>query len=590
MRQLVVLSASRLLGFALLMAGCAETSIQPADDDTIPAGDSDGDSDGDTDSDADSDSDSDTDSDTDTDSDSDSDTDSDTDVSTDCTPACPAIQGQYCNSGSCKPCVNADHCGAAFGACGSCSGEMPVCQGLSGLLAKCVCNASSCASGWRCASGVCEECVTDAACGAACVACASPRPVCVIGDHCGCLGDDCPSGSYCDTEADGGVCASCGNGPDNDAHCGTGCVDCVSLGAMCDTDGACYCDSTSCGPGKRCVGTACEPCNTTEHCGPSCSACAHPTPSCMGGAGCGCADGDCGSGDYCDADAGPDDGADGGAAEGACEPCGAGPAHNLHCGASCLDCSEVGGTCDTEGKCFCSAPGECPPGRNCNADNECVDVNLCCGAGCTDCTAIGETCDTVANECTPCPPSIYTQDFEAASGGFAKTPADGVWAWGSISGGTPPTSGHGNVWGTNLSGDYGNCDDDTLTSPDIDLSGCTGKAVTLSFDVWYRYENQNGFAPYDGFTVELFDGTSWTSVAPAGGWDTVSITATGCGTAPYVNGKPGFEDTSNGWVVKSITVPSGALVSTFKVRFVHGSDNATTDYGAYIDNVRLTRP
>ena len=111
--------------------------------------------------------------------------------------------------------------------------------------------------------------------------------------------------------------------------------------------------------------------------------------------------------------------------------------------------------------------------------------------------------------------------------------------------------------------------------------------ISVVFDTWYEYEG--GYSDFDGFTVELYDGTQWISVAPAGGWVTTDISASTnyCGSIDsiYVDAKPGFTDLSNGWLTKTITTTMSANPSDFKIRFVHGSDSGNNEAGAFIDNV-----
>lgn len=185
---------------------------------------------------------------------------------------------------------------------------------------------------------------------------------------------------------------------------------------------------------------------------------------------------------------------------------------------------------------------------------------------------------------TACSGTIFSSDFETDNGGFTENPSTSVWDWGAIGAG-PPVSGHGNVWATNLSGTYGSCQDASLTSPTIDLSACGGVTMTLTFETWYEYE-KFGLVYYDGFLVEMWNGSTWTRIAPVGGWDhTISIY--GC-SGIYVEGEDGFAHTSSGWVTKTFTVTLTSYPATFKFRFVHGSDVDGHYNGAFIDNVRLT--
>ncbi len=114
--------------------------------------------------------------------------------------SCPA--GEYCNpiEGVCAPCVVDEACGPV---CDSCGGETPMCRGDNADEAVCVCSGAveteddSCffgqdergdagivGHGRYCndASGECEACITEDACGPSCLPCAGKRTWCVGGN------------------------------------------------------------------------------------------------------------------------------------------------------------------------------------------------------------------------------------------------------------------------------------------------------------------------------------------------------------------------------------------------------------------------
>jgi hypothetical protein len=122
------------------------------------------------------------------------------------------------------------------------------------------------------------------------------------GDNCDSCRDDCRHGCICATGqgcnsgewCEEGVCLAC----DTPSHCGWSCVVCGGDTPLCGGQAeGCICDETpapngSCGPGRRCDGTACSDCDVAGFCGPSCVSCSAPTPTCGGtevgcvGAGC----------------------------------------------------------------------------------------------------------------------------------------------------------------------------------------------------------------------------------------------------------------------------------------------------------------
>jgi len=186
---------------------------------------------------------------------------------------------------------------------------------------------------------------------------------------------------------------------------------------------------------------------------------------------------------------------------------------------------------------------------------------------------------------TGCTGTLLSADFETGDGGFTESPGDTVWAWGAIGSG-PPSSGHGNVWGTNLSGSYGACDDAYLTSPSLDLSSCGGTTLTLTLDIWYEYERY-GLVYYDGCLMELWSGSAWVQLAPVGGWDE-RVDIYGCSGSVYVEGKDCFAGESGGWLTKTFTGSLTSYPRDFRFRFVHGSDSDGHYDGAFIDNILLT--
>ena len=180
----------------------------------------------------------------------------------------------------------------------------------------------------------------------------------------------------------------------------------------------------------------------------------------------------------------------------------------------------------------------------------------------------------------------FSETFSDNDGGFTPTPSAGTWEWGI------PTSGPNwtttdKLWATNLSGYYGTCNNDFLTSPDIDLSACAGETFDLTFDIWYHYVG--GAGSWDGVMVELWNGSAWIMIAPDGGWDSGAIGAHNyCSSIPYIDGLPGFTGDGTSWVTKKVSFVNENAPADFKFRFVHGSDGVEEVHGAYIRNVALT--
>jgi len=88
-----------------------------------------------------------------------------------------------------------------------------------------------------------------------------------------------------------------------------------------------------------------------------------------------------------------------------------------------------------------------------------------------------------------------------------------------------------NCWGTNLSGNYNECEFSCVEFPALDLSGIKGR-VEVSLWAWYHFENGGnptaGIDPnaYDGATLFFVGSGGEELVAPVGGWD-VDLVALG---------------------------------------------------------------
>ena len=157
--------------------------------------------------------------------------------------------------------------------------------------------------------------------------------------------------------------------------------------------------------------------------------------------------------------------------------------------------------------------------------------------------------------------SGYFEDFEATAGGYT---AGGTtsWAWGR------PTSGPGrahsgvNVWATNLTGNYNNSENGTVTSPNINLSAYAGQAIGVAWWQWLQTESG-----YDHASVEVSrdGGAIWTRVygEVAGNIDLA-------------------------WAQHSAALDPAYTVSNFRIRFRFTSDGSMTYPGWYVDDVSVS--
>lgn len=211
-------------------------------------------------------------------------------------------------------------------------------------------------------------------------------------------------------------------------------------------------------------------------------------------------------------------------------------------------------------------------------------------------------------------------DFEGSAEGFVHNPMpiaanSGVnwtfdhWEHGSATAGTTCVSGT-ECFGTNLDGNYIQCQRAYLVSPTIDLSACALEArdISLHFEHNYHFWTGNQSGPkFDGGLVEISaDGTNWQSATllyPG----TIDINPNIGGFACiendqfYVSGKDGYVGDSGGWVSESFEIPLSLQSVTFQVRFVYASgvSSATssqeesmlgTEAGWFIDNLRFQSP
>lgn len=208
-------------------------------------------------------------------------------------------------------------------------------------------------------------------------------------------------------------------------------------------------------------------------------------------------------------------------------------------------------------------------------------------------------------------------DFEGSAEGFVhslmpEVANSGVswtydhWEQGSVTASTTCPSGQ-ECFGTNLDGNYIQCQRAYLVSPPIDLSACAAESrdVSLLFEHNYHFWSGNeGGLKFDGGLVEISaDGTNWQSATllyPGTIAINPEISSFACIEKNnfYVNGKSGFVESSNGWKSESFVIPSALATVTFQVRFVYASgvSSQTTDQvesmagtepGWFVDNLRF---
>jgi hypothetical protein len=207
-------------------------------------------------------------------------------------------------------------------------------------------------------------------------------------------------------------------------------------------------------------------------------------------------------------------------------------------------------------------------------------------------------------------------DFEAGAQGWTHGNSDGVgpptiwpfdpWLSGTATKGTACKS--GNCFGTDLTRNYAQCHRGFVMSPPIDLSACTGRAVSVVFQHAYGFWTGlwNAQTWFDGGVVEVSaNGTTW--LVPAGPYPgTVKINPDkNQGLSTYqcvspnafgVHNKQGFVGQQVATVKAELAIPAAAITATTRLRFstaagvssqVSTADDSRplTDFGWRIDDV-----
>jgi len=208
-------------------------------------------------------------------------------------------------------------------------------------------------------------------------------------------------------------------------------------------------------------------------------------------------------------------------------------------------------------------------------------------------------------------------DFEGGAQGFVHNRMPEVasstvnwtfdhWEQGAASAGIACNSGQ-ECFGTNLDGNYIQCQRAYLVSPPVDLSSCAAESRDLSVLFEHRYDfwtGNEGGPKFDGGLVEISgDGTNWQSATllyPGTIDINPAISSASCVEQNnfYASGKSGYVGTSGGWKNESFSIPSSLQTVTFQVRFVYaaGVSSQTTDQvqsmlgtasGWFVDNLRF---
>ncbi len=171
-------------------------------------------------------------------------------------------------------------------------------------------------------------------------------------------------------------------------------------------------------------------------------------------------------------------------------------------------------------------------------------------------------------------------DFEADDGGFITDGTSG-WQWGAPTYGPCFDTADGNVWATNLDGEYTNSACYLLDTPVIEMGD---KGGYICIDHCYDTEFS-----YDGaVTWFTTDGATYANIAPLEGYDDDALVATGCAWAA---GEPGFSGSSEGWVTDCWELTDQDYIDYgVALRLAFGSDTSVATYSGWmIDNITVYR-
>ncbi|MFH1656973.1 MAG: S8 family serine peptidase [bacterium] len=182
-----------------------------------------------------------------------------------------------------------------------------------------------------------------------------------------------------------------------------------------------------------------------------------------------------------------------------------------------------------------------------------------------------------ASETTLTPVTLFFDDMESGSNGWIVSGINNLWELGTPTSGPMSAFSGVNLWGTNLSGNYGfdyTLEDLTYSSLDLTMVS----SASLSFQNWYNTESS-----YDGgiVSVSIDGGLTW-QYLNYGGYDHTL----GCGN-PIPDAWVAFSGSSNGWRKETIDLTS-YVGNVIDIRFEFGSDCSVNTYpGWYIDDMEV---
>jgi hypothetical protein len=170
----------------------------------------------------------------------------------------------------------------------------------------------------------------------------------------------------------------------------------------------------------------------------------------------------------------------------------------------------------------------------------------------------------------------YSEDFEGGAAGW--TPSGTLWQNGiptTLEMSEANTDCINNVFATNLTGDYTNGANETVTSPQFDFTALTSDPI-VQFDI---FRNNESCCDELWLEYTIDNGATWQKVVnPLVNW------YNDAGNQWWDN------DTPSGFEIASATLTGAAGIANVQVRFVFTSDGSVTYEGMAFDNVTIGEP
>lgn len=178
--------------------------------------------------------------------------------------------------------------------------------------------------------------------------------------------------------------------------------------------------------------------------------------------------------------------------------------------------------------------------------------------------------------------------FEYDDGGFVGLHQLGDWQWGIPNSGPFDARSGGNVWATNLNGNY-SINASWLNTPEMDLSMCD--SLKLYFWMWYNsrqdYDGVNLWVGSDSFTWGLDNaGYYWDTVPRAN----IVPTYTGSYNVTWTSTTmPGWTGSSPLWTLYEVDLTPYRHSQDLRLLWRLGDNDGTTgnQAGFYIDDIRI---